>query len=284
MRTSIKTLRFVQLILLACLLSACDGGLFGTGDGQTIVDEVAALDNGTGDDAVATPIVDGEPVIPAQSFENLQIGTTTTAPLINVINVSDQAVLARLDTTDNTLFTEAIAPATFSQVAQLQLGENSLTLINPDTSEELLSIRPLTVGASTLTTLIVRNTTTQELNAVLLSSMSISLTPTVAQLRIVQADLLSNEDMAATFSLLPSGNEPGSAEVNFPDISVATASSANYQSIGPGGYVLADSLGRIELESLNLQAGKIYTLIVLGNSGADQSTSFLLLEDDLLNR
>ncbi|MDB4224610.1 hypothetical protein N9850_12630 [Granulosicoccus sp.] len=283
MRTSNTTLRFVQLILLACLLSSCDGGLFGTGDGQIIV-EADNSNIGVGNDVVATPTVDGSSAVTPQPFENLQIATTITAPLINIINVSDQAVLARLDTNNNTLLTASIAPTTFSQVAQLQLGENNLVLINPDTSEELLNIRPLTVGASSLTTLIVRNTPTQDLNGVLLSSMSISLTPTVAQLRIVQADLLSNEDTAATFSLLPSGNEPGSAEVNFPDISVATASSANYQSIGPGGYALTDSLGRIDTEFLTLQAGKIYTLIVLGNSGADQSTSFLLHEDDLLNR
>jgi hypothetical protein len=282
MRTRNITLRLVQLILLACLLSSCDGGLFGTGDGQIIVDEIADSDSGVGDDVVATPIVDGESVSLAQPFENLQIGTTITAPLINVINVSDQAILARLDT--NTLFTDLIAPATFSQVAELQLGENNLALIDPETSEELLSIRSLTVGASTLTTLIVRNTATQDLNVVLLSSMSISLTPTVAQLRIVQANLLSNEDTAATFSLLPSGNAPGSAEVSFPDISVASASSANYQSIGPGGYLLADSLGRIEMKSLTLQAGKIYTLIILGNPGAVQDTAILLHEDDLLTR
>lgn len=279
-------LRFVQLILLACLLSSCDGGLFGTGDGQIIVENVDA-DAGIGDDVVATPNAE-ETDGTTESFENLQVGTTTTAPLINVINVSDQAILARSVTNDNALFAGRIPADTFSQTAELQLGQNNLVLIDPDTTEELLSIRPLNVGASTLTTLIVRNTATQDLNVVFLSSMSLSLSPTVAQVRIVQANLLSNEDTVSSFSLLPSGSEPGSAEVDFLDVSVATASAANYQSIGPGDYVLADSLGRIEMESLSLQAGKIYTLIILGNSGAaldtDQDTAILLHEDSLLAR
>jgi prolyl-tRNA editing enzyme YbaK/EbsC (Cys-tRNA(Pro) deacylase) len=282
MRPKNSTLRFVQLTILACVLSACDGGLFGTGDGGPVI-AVAhnpGSDNGMGDIDINSPVGENDPQATTQSFDNLQIGTTTTAPLINVINVSDQAITVSLVTNNDPLFTAPIAAGDFTQTAQLELGENNLVIINPETSNELLTIRPVNAGESTLTSLVVRNNTTQILDVVLLRSMSISLTPSIAQLRIVQADLLSNEDVSATFSLQPGGISPGGAELIFPNVSLASASSANYQSVSPGDYLLVDSLDRIGIESLNLQAGKIYTLIIISNP----DSQILLHEDNRLAR
>lgn len=281
MRANTSTLRFVQLALLACVLSACDGGLFGTGDGQNLaVDNTATADGGFGVDVANAPEGDNDADATTESFDNLQVGTTTTTPLINVINVSDRAITARLDTNNNSLFAAVIAAGTFTQTAQLQLGANNLALFDPETSQELLVVRPLNVGESTLTTLIVRNHITQLLDVVLLSSMSTSLSPSVAQVRMVQANLLSNQDTAATFSLQPAGMSPGGAEVSFSDISLASANSADYQPVGPGSYLLVDSLDRIDVELVNLQAGKIYTLVIVSNP----DSAILLHEDDLLAR
>jgi len=293
MRTNNSTLRFVLIAILACLLTACDGGIFGTGDGQIIpVDSAnsdssptdsSPPDSGIGGDAADVPPIspspgDSEANTDSQTFNNLQIGTTSTTPLLNVINVSDRTITTRDNANGEDLFAAAIAAGTFSQTAPLQLGENNLTIMDTDTSEALLAIRPLNVGASSLTTVVVRNSPAQAVNVVILRSTSLSLTPSVAQLRVLQANLLSDEDSVATFSLQPSGMSPGSAEVNFTDISVAEASSANYQSVNPGDYQLIDSLGRIEPELLSMQAGKIYTLIVLGSP----EPAILLHDDSLL--
>ncbi|MFT5893430.1 MAG: hypothetical protein ACI8VW_000296 [bacterium] len=280
MRAKNGTLRFLQLTILACLLSACDGGLFGTGDGQTIVVDTATSDSGLGGDVTNASAGENDSDAITESFDNLQIGTTTTTPLINLINVSDRTIAAILDTSNSLLFAAPIASGGSTQTAQLPLGENNIILIDPDTSNELLAVRPLNVGGSTLTTLLVRGNATQVLDVVLLSSMSISLTPSLAQLRVVQANLLSNEDTAATFTLQPSGSSPGGSEVSFPDISRASASSASYQSVSPGDYSLVDSLSRIDAEPVNMQAGNIYTLIILNNP----TSAILLHEDDLLAR
>ena len=131
----------------------------------------------------------------------------------------------------------------------------------------------------------------QDLDVVALSSMSMSLTSSVAQLRIVQADLLSSEDTTATFVLRPNGSSPGNSEISFTDISVASARLAIYQSVGPGDYEIVDSLSRMDAQLLTLQAGKIYTLIIQNNvstTGTAQNPAegpdVLLHEDDLLAR
>jgi len=297
MKTNNRILRLTQVIFLTCFISACDGGIFGTGDGQNIIVDNADADNGLGSGAPNESTVDSaseadslSPPVSntTQPFENLQLGTTTTTPLVNIINVGDQSVLATLGAASDNIFTAPIAAGTFSQTAELQLGENTLTLSNSDTSAALFTIHPLTVGASSLTTIIVRNNSNQVPNVVLLSSMSASVTPSMAQLRIVQANLLSEEDTEATFTLQPTGDEPGSAEASFFNVSVASASSANYQTISPGGYRLLDSLNRVEAELLNLQADTIYTLLILGDSSpiqnVDQDTPILLHEDSLLAR
>ncbi|MFT4727013.1 MAG: hypothetical protein ACI9UN_001508 [Granulosicoccus sp.] len=282
MRAKKGTLRIVQLTILTCVLSACDGGLFGTGDGSTViaVADNAGSGSGVGYINISSPIGENDSEATTPSFDNLQIGTTTTTPLINVINVSEQAITASLVANTDALFSVPIAAGAFTQTTQLNLGENNIVITDPETSNELLAIRTMNVGEFTLTTLVVKNITTRVLDAVLLSSMSTSLSPSIAQLRIIQADLLSNVDVSATFSLQPSGNLPGGAEVSFPDTSVASASSANYQSVSPGEYVLVDSLGRIGVELLNLQAGKIYSLIIISNP----DSQILLHEDDLLAR
>lgn len=268
MTANIGTVRLALLILLACTVSACDGGLFGTGDGDTtvVVDSSGSFGEGDAHSGSTT-----------QSFENLQIGTNTTAPLIHVINVSDQTISARLDANSAELFTRPITAGTSTQASQLQLGENRLAIIDPNTSEELLAIHPLNVAASTLTTLVVRNNADQGLDIVPLRSMSISFTPTVAQLRLLQADLIADEDTPATFSLQPNGSSPGGSQISYPDLSVASSVSASYQSVSPGEYLLVDSLGRIDTETLNLQAGKIYTLIV-----TDRPEAAIILHEDTL--
>ena len=275
-----SALRFLALAILTSTISACDGGLFGTGDGLPVITDNSDVSEAGGDITIAPGAdIAPTPTTPT-SFDNLQVGTTATTPLVNVINVSDQAIITLLSDDNNPLFTDPIAAGTFTQTAELQLGENNLTIIDAQTSEELLTISPLNVGASSLTTLIVRSNAMLELDVVALRSSSVSLTPTMAQLRMVQSSLVSNTDVAATFSLQPSGDSPGAAEVNYPNISVASASSASYQSVSPGDYLLVDSLERISPELVNLQAGKIYTLIFVNNP----ETAILLHEDDLLAR
>ena len=277
MKISNAILRFSLTTVLVCLLSACDGGIFGTGDGRpVIVDNLDATES-VGDIAGAPD--SGDLAEPTQlSFENLQIGTTTTTPLINIINVSDQAINARLNNSSSEVFDTPIDAGAFSETVPLVLGENSLLLIQADTSDEPISIQPLTVGTLTLTTLIVRNTATQELDLVPLSSLSISPTPSMAQLRVIQANVLSDSDMPASFALQPAGNSPGATEVMFTDVSVASAAAASYQLVSTGDYLLVDSLNRLDPQLLTMRAGKIYTLIILNTADA----AYLLHEDDLL--
>ena len=279
-----RILRLFSISVFACLLSACDGGLFGTGDGLPII--VNNSDVSTGQSAVDS--TDGAESTPTQNegtaeapttVDNLLVGTTTTTPLINVINVSDLSVYPTISAGDDSnLFESVMDTGSVSQTAELALGINILSIINSDTSDVLFNVQPLNVGASTLTTLLIRNGIPQGIDVITLSSLSISPTPAMAQIRIVQASLLSDQDLPASFSLQPNGVSPGAVALRFPDISYASASAAEYQAASTGGYLLIDSLNRMDDVEVELQPGKIYTLIILGHS----DTPILLHEDDLL--
>lgn len=277
---------------LVALLSACDGGLFGTGDGSNTIQVNTGADNNspdtnTPDSEPVTDPIDGQdtgatdPTPPAietpdeSTFENLQAGTNSTTPGIHLINVSDRSISVFNESTGSNVFTNPIAAGTVSNAAPIQLGENNLVIRDTGSDTVVATIRPLNAGASTLTTLIARNTTNQALDVVKLSSISISLTPSLAQVRVVQADLFGAADTEATFMLLPSGENPGSSAVLFNNINSGSAAEATYQLAAPGDYRLVDSLGRLEAVPLTVNAGKIYTLII-----QDAATPPILVHED----
>ena len=302
-----KTKTYLNRLLFICLvvlLSACDGGLFGTGDGSNTIQVETGADSNAPDsntqdpdpdsnpstDPATDPVEnpgtgDGDSTPPAtqtpedSSFENLQAGTDSTTPGIHLINVSDRSISVFNESNGSNVFPNPIPPGSVSDAAAIQLGENNLVVTDTTNDTVIANIRPLNAGASTLTTLIVRNTTGESLDVVKLSSISISLAPTVAQVRVIQANLLGTSDTEATFMLLPFGENPGGSAVLFNNINSSSASEATYQYATPGGYRLVDSLGRFDAVPLNVSAGKIYTLII--QEGA--TPPILVHEDDQLS-
>jgi len=272
------------------LLAGCDGGLFGTGDGSDIV----AVDaSASGGQDVSEPAVD----IPAHSpdseqveegdiagqgaqidfisVDNLDTGSGRNEPALTLLNVSSRP-LNLISNTDNTpLLAGPVAPGNSSETLSVLLGENFLNLVDTQTQLPVFSIRPLNAGASSVTTLIARDRFNQTIDIIALKTLTVSDTPSVAQIRLVQADLLNDADTSATFILRPDGELPGDAEVSFTDVSAATASLAGYRVAGAGSYQLVDSLGRIEPVALTLSAGEVYTVVLI-----DTATSALLVQTD----
>ena len=278
-------LQRVAIALLACLLNACDGGIFGTGDGLPVmVDSSDVMDESAPSSSADTVETggDGGSAGLTEIFDNVLTGTSSMVPQINLMNMSRQSINASLSTTTTEpLFDSSIASLSVSPTAELSLGMNTTSIVNSEASARLSdTFLSINVGASSLTTLLVRDTAVDGINVVPLRTQSISPTPSVAQVRMVQARLLSDQDNLANFSLVPSGDLPGAAAVLFSSVSYDSAMFAEYQAISVGDYRLVDSLNRMAETEVTLQAGKMYTLIVLG----DEETPILLHDDSVLTQ
>jgi len=271
MKNSNAVISFILIALITLGISACDGGIFGTGTGtetlETNFPENASVQSPTADNTSDAQLI---------AHENFTVGTSSNFPQFNIINASDLAINAINSTNNTSLFTGSIAAEGFSNITSLSLNMNSLTIQDADSLEILIRIGSLTAGAGTLSTLIIRNNnTTEGIDGFIVNSSSVSSSPMTADVRIIQVDTLSENDMGAGFLLSPDGSNPGSSSVEFSDVSVTTGAQATYQTITPGDYRLIDSLERIPSSPLTLEGGRVYTLIIRSNTGGN-----LLIHED----
>ena len=170
-------------LLLLLSLGACDGGIFGTGDGSDIIQPDNAEDsdtaNGSADgaggatggeeqpDAGGPPEPDdsdtggssgGEEAASEQrAFENLQAGSDRDVPLLSVINLSQSRITAFSDADAEALFAPAIQAGEVSAPVAVPLSSQSLSMVLADTASLQLQLSPLNLGVSSVTTLIVRD-------------------------------------------------------------------------------------------------------------------------------
>lgn len=267
-----KTVGHIRLLLtLAALLlvSGCDGGLFGTGDGGNVIDVDAGAPV-TELPPAQTPQMPGTPTdgtgtedqAPTVEFDNLISGQSNTAPVIALLNTSSRPLNISRELNDATLFTQAIEPGSFSEPVAISPGDNFLDVLDAQSLQRVFSIRPLNAGESSVTTLIARVLSDQTFDVVTLRTLTLSSTPTVAQVRIVQSNLLDETDTPATITLQPAGTAPGNAEVLFANVAASSASQASYQTVGAGSYQLLDSLARFQPAEITVEEGEIYTLVI----------------------
>ncbi len=267
-----KTVGHTRLLLtLAALLlvSGCDGGLFGTGDGGNVIDVDAGAPV-TELPPAQTPQMPGTPTdgtgteeqAPTVEFDNLISGQSNTAPVIALLNTSSRPLNISRELNDATLFTQAIEPGSFSEPVAISPGDNFLDVLDAQSLQRVFSIRPLNAGESSVTTLIARVLSDQTFDVVTLRTLTLSSTPTVAQVRIVQSNLLDETDTPATITLQPAGTAPGNAEVLFANVAASSASQASYQTVGAGSYQLLDSLARFQPAEITVEEGEIYTLVI----------------------
>ncbi|ASJ70162.1 hypothetical protein [Granulosicoccus antarcticus] len=286
-----------KVLLLLCtllILSGCDGGIFGTGDGQDfsldIPDAVGPNpnpDEPDDNDSVETPPTDtgqepgaSEPddQQDSRAFENLQISSTNPQPLVSLLNFSDAFLNASTSPGAVTLFAESVSPTSISGETEIALEATALNVTNVSTAETVLVLSPLNLGAFSVSTLIARNrlaadaTETGSDN----SLPSVEVIPIftqkqpsddgVARIRLLQVSPLDADDQTASISLVPAGNQPGGAEVDLGTMSAASlGQQTDYQSASPGTYSLVDSLDRLSPLTLGLEAGEFYTLILFGD-------------------
>ena len=270
-----QCIRTVSL-LLALTLGACDGGLFGTGDGVTANNSIAGStdpldmqlptetsgDTSLGISPIATPEMD---TLDGVAFDNTLVTTLRSDPLLNVVNLSDRTLALSLDTQNALLLDQpGLAPGAISELLVLPVGTNTLRLLNAnDSNRVFFTIDPLNVGASTLTTLIVRELD-NGVDVVPLATQITSDDATLARLRLVQGVPLSdNTTVESELRLVPAGENPGAAEVSYAGISFDNPASA-YLSVPAGDYLLQDAQSRFPPQPLTVVGGGVYTVIIIG--------------------
>lgn len=218
-----------KLFLLVCaliLLPGCDGGIFGTSDGDSLdagsqepsspVAPESPDDTETPDgDVDATPpgveptapdeadtvtdtdtdTSDNDNQIEPQAFENLQIGSNNQLPLLSLLNLSDATLNATSTPDSQSLFDVDIPPSTISETTELALETTALQVTNTENAESVLLLSPLNLAAFSVTTLIARNRPDAE------AADSNNLLPSVEVIAI-HSQQLSSDDGVARVRLL----------------------------------------------------------------------------------
>ena len=264
--------------------SPADNGVAGTGgdaDGGT--DEAGGVD---GVDGVGGAAVDGgddaddaeDPTAPGAApdslapdddgFVNLEVTHERGVPLLRGANLTVSAVrvLAR-DGQDDTGGggpgggSLEIGPGTSSAAVALDVATDSLLVVDARSSVVLVEVAPVSLGASTLTTLVVFEGADGAVRAVPLATSAAAPDGGVADVRAILAD----GSEPGVVGLRPAGDDPGGARVDFAFPGTGEIAS-DYASATPGDYELVidgDATGTL----VSLEAGLTYSLAVRGSGG-----------------
>lgn len=283
---------WILLVVASAMLSGCDGGIFGTGDGgiDTPADIVDAGSPGSEPPAVTESPDDVDPLSPGaqpgdpdnasqvelRPFENLLIGSDSTQPLIALVNFSTRALNATAGA--DPLFATAIQPDGISDYAGIALGSTQLSVFAAATDDPLLILTPLNLAAFSVSTLIARDRLTTDaseqtnpdtrldVEIIAVATQRLPSDDGVARVRLLQVGPLDDNDRPASMRLVPADATPGGSETDLGIVSAAAlGTSADYRLVAPGSYRLVDSLGRLAPIAIELSGGEFHTLILSGS-------------------
>ena len=256
--------------------SPADNGVTGTGsDAGGGADEAdgiggAAVDGGTGADDAEGPTAPGavpDSLAPDDDgFVNLEVTHDRGVPLLRGANLtaSTVRVLARDgqddiggDGPDGASL--EIGPGTSSAAVALDVATGSLLVVDARSSAALVGVAPVSLGASTLTTLVVFEGADGAVRAVPLATSAAAPDGGVANVRAI----LAGGSEPGVVGLRPAGDDPGGARVDF---AFTGAIASDYASATPGDYELVidgDGTGTL----VSLEAGLTHSLAVTGSDG-----------------
>ena len=259
-------------LLCALLLGGCDGGLFGTGDDtgadDGAVPSIDASGSSPADNVVTGTGGDADGGADDDGFVNLEVTHDRGVPLLRGANLSASAVrvLAR-DGEGGTGGGNGggapleIGPGTSSAAVALDVATDSLLVVDARSSAVLVEVAPVSLGASTLTTLVVFEGAEGAARAVPLATSAAAPDGGVANVRAV----LAGVSEPGVVGLRPAGDDPGGARVDFA-FPGSGAIASDYASATPGDYELVidgDATGAF----VPLEAGLTYSLAVTVSGG-----------------
>ncbi|MEE9322406.1 MAG: hypothetical protein V3U76_18340 [Granulosicoccus sp.] len=269
--------RLFPALCLSLLITACDGGIFGTGEGSSdaaivypsggaAADSEADSTSGAAPASAPTETANEVSSSPVESgwtdFSNTEIGSTATDPQVRVVNVSRHPI--SFITAGSSAPEPVIAPGTASAYVTAPIGESVIEILDSDDAEynTLYAVDPLNLGASTVTTLVIRNLTLDpqggSISVIPLSSTTMIDDPSLALVRVVLA-VAESEVTSVELSLQPVNDNPGPANSEFANLTESQLSS-NYQLITAGDYVLGS--GASFTTTVRAVEGKVQTWVI----------------------
>ena len=265
---------YCVVMAFALLLSSCDGGLFGTGDGHNndvMIDGTGGGDTGsdvTGNPDTTTGGSDGTTGEGADqstaAFDNLLSSSQISAPQLRIINLTDNEILIAA----NTVGTDAIGLVRADDdsgrislpvdVSSLFFSITTPSALDP---ELVQTIDRFNAAEFSITTVIVRIASETQLEVIPLVTRASATSNDTALVRLVQANELGDATRSATLSLIAVEPANSGSDVSFVDLSFVSIAT-DYRDVLPGSYTLSDFDNRFSDESISFAAGKVYTVII----------------------
>ena len=292
-------IQLIAVLFFSILLTACDGGIFGTGDSSNDLAEIDAGDaisNGdmqptdggvgagatedtdsatdTSDESTDTGASDeadtAEPAqTPVTDFSNTTpsgiTGPTALLPALKVINLSNLSLLATATDTAETV----LAPvAQTSEFLSLNTGETTVNITNNDNGAMLAVLGPLNAVADSITTLVITDNTsdnnTATINLDAFDTRAVVSATAMAEVRLIAVPG-SDATLAGSLRLTPDDTNADGVELVLSLNGGNDQTSIAYSLANPGAYTLNDFQGALAQQQIELQADTIYTLILSDN-------------------
>ncbi len=281
-------LRFVSLamVCLSLLITSCDGGLFGTGDGHNtnvMIDgedttgSTAGIENGadtgttggtttgatTGTTTGNTGDNQSQSESPTTAFDNMQPGGQSAVPQLRVLNLTP--VKVQVGVNDNVVINE-LAPEQDSGRIELPLDANQLlftdaTMIGTDDQTVLHTIEPFNAAEFSITTVIMRSDENVSIGLITLTTQAEPTDPSTALVRLVQTTTLGDVNSTSSITLIATEPNNSGSDVGFDGLSYDTQATS-YVDVLPGSYTLSDTDNRFANENMNVEAGHVYTIVI----------------------
>lgn len=288
----IRHVWLIALLAFCGALTACGGGIYGTGSGTESdiseqapgsgINDSAGSDEqptiGENGDTVHTDSAPMPDVAPAQqtTFSNTVPSGLDLPPQLKLINLSEVPINAYAQDTPMALFDIAAPPQSTSSYSALMPGESVITVLNTDTLVTIGSINPLNVAQGSVTSLLIADSLSYSADLPGILPFSTQVTSAAADVAMVR--LVSAADTAshtAMYALMPQGTNPGMAEIEFTGMNTTSQRVSDYQLVGAGDYDLTDGTGRTITGALSFSPGVVYTVII-----TDATDSGIYLEVD----
>lgn len=272
---------YLAMACLSLLLTSCDGGLFGTGDGHNntniMVDgnatggTTAGIENGADTGTTTGTTTGGQstsdtvsgPESSTTAFDNMQPGGQSATPQIRVLNLTQSNV--QVSVNDNAVINE-LPPEQDSGRVQLPLEANRLLFtdvatIGAEDRTALHTIEPFNAAEFSITTVIVRRDANDSIGVITLTTQAEPTDPTMALARLVQTTTLGDASGSSTITLVAIEPNNSGSDVGFDGLSYDTQATA-YADVLPGSYTLSDIGSRFASESITIEAGHVYTIVI----------------------
>lgn len=274
-------LLILSTLLMASVVGGCDGGLFGTGDGNdTVMVTDAAGSTEQPDTPTTTPATDSNapvtginPEAPQDvnmvlSFSNTESSglnaSNTQLPALKIVNLLDEPVTATLEG-GNSITASAQAS---SSLLGVNTGESRVLFSNIDTQVALID--PLSAAMDSITTVLISTqqsgAQTPDLSVFTLSTRAVVSAPGMAQVRLVLAPASEQAMTQPTFTLQSDNSQSAGADVVFTDFFNEQGPLASYSLANAGGYQLMSADNAFPAQRIELLPDQVYTLIITGNT------------------